>query len=143
VVLVRRGPRFFLVGILPACLSLAVCQRYARGSLLGNLATLGVLGLSTWIGADSLVYGGLWAYPCYENYFALEALCHFTPEYSALWYPFVAKPAPSGGQLFSLLYYLVVFCWLAAPVIARIVDAVADWLALRSSSYLDPSRWRW
>ena len=137
------GPRFFLVGILPACLSLAVCQRYARGSLLGDLATLGVLLLSVWIGADSLVFGGLWAYACYENYFALEALCHFTPEFSALWYPFVARPTLTGGQLLTLLYYLAVFCWLAAPVIVRIVDRIADWLALRSSAYLDPSRWRW
>ncbi len=137
------GPRFFLVGVLPASLALAVCLRYERAGLLGNLATLGVLGLAGWIGADSNVFGGLWAWTCYENYYALEALCHFTPEFSALWYPFVARPPVTGGQLLTLGYYAAVFGWLATPVLVRVVGQLADWLALRSSAYLDRTHWRW
>ena len=137
------GPRFFLIGILPASLALAVWLRDAGTGLLANLATLAVLALSVWIGANSLIFGGLWAWPCYQNYFALEALCHFTPEYSALWYPLVAKPVLTGGHLLSLVYYGIVFVWLAAPVLGRISDGVVDWLTLRAPGQLSPSRWRW
>ncbi|HET6214908.1 MAG TPA: hypothetical protein VFE14_18720, partial [Micromonosporaceae bacterium] len=137
------GPRFFLIGILPASLGLAVCLCYRRASLLGNVATLGVLALSMWIGANSLIFGGLWAWPCYENYFALEALCHFTPEFSALWYPFVAKPQLHPGQLPELAYYGATFAWLAAPLIGRIASQLSGWLATESPRYLDPARWRW
>jgi hypothetical protein len=137
------GPRFFLIGILPASLALAVWLRYPSTRLLGNLATLGVLALSVWIGADSLVFGGLWATPCYENYFALEALCHFTPEFSALWYPFVAKPMLSAPKLVELLYYVAVFVWLAVPVILRIGENIAEWLVARAPAQLSPRNWRW
>jgi hypothetical protein len=137
------GPRFFLIGILPASLGLAVCLGDRSARLLTNVAILAVLAMSVWIGADSLVFGSLWAWTCYENYFALEALCHFTPEFSAWWYPVVAKPTLTGLQVFELEYYLAVFAWLAAPVLARIVSQLADWLADHGGEYLNPTRWRW
>src|SRR5262249_55819704 len=51
------GPRFFLIASLPACLALALRLRPARRpALLGDLATLGVLALSVWVGIDGAVY---------------------------------------------------------------------------------------
>jgi hypothetical protein len=122
------GPRFFLIGILPASLALAAYLTSKTSSLLTNLATLAVLALSVWIGADSAVFDELWAWTCYENNWALESLCHFTPDYSALWYPFVAKPQLNLGQLARLTYYAVVFAWLATPLLARIGQQTGRWL---------------
>jgi hypothetical protein len=114
------GPRFFLIGILPASLALAVALSHPRLSTLADLATLGVLALSLWIGADSLVLGTYWPGQCFVNYYEYAYLCHFTPEFSSLWYPFVNKPTLQDWQWSVLLYYAVVFAWLAAPVLARL-----------------------
>jgi hypothetical protein len=136
------GPRFFLVGILPAALALAVYLTASRtNSLPANLATLGVLVLSIWVAADSAVFDELWAWACYENNFALEALCHFTPDFSALWYPFVAKPRLGLEQVVRLGYYFTVFAWLATPLLARITQQTGDWLTGRVFPFFDRG-WR-
>jgi hypothetical protein len=53
------------------------------------------------------------------NYYEYAYLCHFTPEFSSLWYPFVNKPTLNGWQLAILGYYGLTLIWLAAPLIAR------------------------
>ena len=115
------GPRFFLIGILPASLALAVALSYERASWLANLATLGVLALSLWIGADSLVLGTYWPGQCFVNYYQYAFLCHFTPEFSSLWYPFVNSPSYD-PRLWLFAYYGVVLLWLAVPLTARLLD---------------------
>jgi hypothetical protein len=115
------GPRFFLIGIFPASLALAVALSYRGASWLANLATLGVLTLSLWIGADSLILGTYWPGQCFVNYYQYAFLCHFTPEFSSLWYPFVDPPAYD-ARLWLLVYYGAVFVWLAAPLIARLLE---------------------
>ncbi len=115
------GPRFFLIGILPASLALAVALHYVRASWLADLAALGVLVLSLWIGADSLVLGTYWPGQCFVNYYQYAFLCHFTPEFSALWYPFVQQPAAS-PRMWWFLYYAVVLLWLAVPLLGRTLD---------------------
>jgi hypothetical protein len=123
------GPRFFLIGILPAALALAAYLTELRTStLLANLAVLGILVLSVWVAADSAVFDTLWPQTCYRNNWALESLCHFTPDYSALWYPFVAKPKLNLGQLAHLLYFAVVLGWLATPLVLRIAEQTRHWL---------------
>jgi hypothetical protein len=115
------GPRFFLIGILPAALALAVWLGHVRASLLANVATLAVLALSIWVGADSLVLGTYWPPTCFVNYYQYAFLCHFTPEFSSLWYPFVNPPTLRTWQVAVLGYYALVFVWLAAPLIGRMV----------------------
>lgn len=122
------GPRFFVFGILPASLALAVALTFPRG-LLFNFATLAVLALAIWIGADSLVLGSYFPPECFIGYYQYAYVCHFTPEFSQLWYPFVRTPALTLGQNFEFLYYGLVFAWLAVPLMARIIDQLADRLA--------------
>jgi hypothetical protein len=122
------GPRFFVFGILPASLALAVALAFPRG-LLFNFATLAVLALSVWIGADSLVLGGYFPPECFIGYYQYAYVCHFTPEFSQLWYPFVRPPALHPARAFEFVYYAVVFLWLAVPLMARIIDQLADRLA--------------
>ncbi len=119
------GPRFFLIGILPAALALAVAIGYRNASFLANLAALAILVLSIWIGADSLILGAYWPGTCFVNYYQYAFLCHFTPEFSSLWYPFIDKPALSAWQLAVLGYYGFVLILLAFPLIERMAGQVA------------------
>jgi hypothetical protein len=119
------GPRFFVFGILPASLALATALTFPRG-LLFNLATLAVLILSIWIGADSLVLGSYFPPECFIGYYQYAFVCHFTPEFSQLWYPMVRPPAFTEGQLLQVLYYGMVFLWLAVPLLARIIEQLVE-----------------
>lgn len=112
------------------------------GSLGADLVTLGVLFLAVWGAANSLVYGQLWPWKCYENGYYLEGLCHFTPEFSSLWYPFVARPELSGTHRLALIFYAVVLLWLAVPPLVRIGQQAAA--ALRARRHLlTRAHWRW
>lgn len=120
------GPRFFLIGILPASLALAVALVCAdRLKAPANVATLAVLALSLWIGADSLVLGTYWPGQCFVNYYEYAYLCHFTPEFSSLWYPFVKVPRFS-ARMWLFAYYAVVFVWLSVPLLARLLEQAGN-----------------
>jgi hypothetical protein len=123
------GPRFFLIAILPASLALAVWLSDNEASPVANLATLGVLALSVWVGADALLFGQDFPDTCYANSYQLEFLCYFTPEFSALWAPFVTTSHLDDQQVFLAAYYLLVFGWLAAPVGRRLARQAVHWLA--------------
>ncbi|MFC6017710.1 hypothetical protein ACFP2T_16025 [Plantactinospora solaniradicis] len=136
------GPRFFLFAILPACLALAVCLGAERAGVLAHLGTLGAVLLSVWGAANSLVYGQLRPWICYENNWRLEALCHFTPEYSPLWLPFVETPALTGPQRAALAGYALVLLWLVAPLLVRIARRTST--AARGQRHLLAWRdWHW
>jgi hypothetical protein len=116
------GPRFFLIAGLPACLALALRLRPAgRSSLLGDLATLGALALSVWVGINGAVYDQNTLFDiCHRDHYAYEFYCHYLPGYSVLWRPFtVPDPIDWHGVLF-IAYAAVVFAYLAAPVMRRI-----------------------
>ena len=130
------GPRFFVFGILPASLALAVALTYPRG-LLFNFATLAVLGLAIWIGADSLVLGGYFPPECFIGYYQYAFVCHFTPEFSQLWYPMVRPPDLKTWQVLEFAYYAAVLVWLAVPLLARIMEQLASWF-----QRVDLKQWR-
>ncbi|WP_159104718.1 hypothetical protein [Plantactinospora sp. BB1] len=136
------GPRFFLLAILPASLALAVRLGAAEAGPWANLATLAAVLLSVWGAANSLVYGQLWPWTCYDNNYYLESLCHFTPEFSPLWYPLVAQPALTGLQRVALAGHAVLLLWLVGPVLARLARQAGA--ALRSGrSAWSPRNWGW
>jgi hypothetical protein len=125
------GPRFFVIAALPASLAVAVRIGDVRASVVSDLITLLALTLSVWGAIASTVYFGLWPPQCYDN--GIEELCHFAPEFSPLWYPFLARPPLDAGQKAVLAYYLVVFAWLALPVMRRLgyqgSQALSHWRA--------------
>jgi hypothetical protein len=119
------GPRFFLAASVPASFALAVrLGRSNEVGLLTNLLTLAGLALSFWVGFNGLVFGQTGLEICHENNYALEHLAWYTPEFSALWRPFVARPALSDDRLLQaglagcFLLYLVCFLVMAAPLLA-------------------------
>lgn len=95
------GPRFFLILAVPASMALASCMEQMRG-LLWSALIAGVLALSIWVGVNGVVFGQADMDVCWANNYALECLCWYVPEFSALWRPFVVRGA--GGVANALLH---------------------------------------
>ena len=111
------GPRFFLFASLPASLALAVALGMRRERIVPNLLLLLVLGLSITVGVTGVVFDQYGLEACTRNGYALEALCWYVPEYSALFHPFVdAKPLTSEDRLF-ISFGGISLLWLALPVL--------------------------
>jgi hypothetical protein len=50
-----------------------------------------VLALSVWVGINGAVFGQQSMDVCWANDYALEFMCWYVPEFSALWRPFVTQ----------------------------------------------------
>lgn len=139
------GPRFFLAGILPAALALALRLGHRQAGLGANLLTLAVLALSVWIGLNSLLWHELWPEACFGTPQSVEALCWHSPEYSSLWYPLVSGQFArlGAGQWASVAYSAAVLAWLGGPLAGRIAgQARAAWRA-SVAPRLRRADWRW
>ncbi len=139
------GPRFFLFACIPASFALAVRLHYRDASPMIHLLTLLVLCLTFWVGLDAALYSGQsTAIPiCYQNFSKLELLCHYTPEFSALWYPFVKHLSPEIPYArYYLCYWLIAFVWLSLPLLRTIIRQGFTILRPLITSSLDLSSWR-
>lgn len=149
------GPRFFLFGSLLAALVLAARLHMRRGSLVGNLLTLLALVLSVWVAIDGAVFDqSTLVSVCVYNQYALESLCHYTLEFSALWHPFVVMGHEGVWHALRVAYHIgraqwlftafasVTGLYLAAPLLLTIgQDALAQSRAF-GQRYLRPGLWR-
>lgn len=114
---VTWGPRFFLIAALPA--SLAIAERLRRAPslpLATRLGTLAAFALSVWVCIDGAVFDQANMGICQQNDWAQEFLCWYTPEFSALWRPFVAPSPVSPSAMLIIAFCLVVFVALAVPL---------------------------
>lgn len=117
------GPRFFLVLVYPASLALGwVCTRrqFSTGV---SLFVIGVLTLSTWVGTNGYIFGQRDLDICFRDDYALEALCWYTPEFSALWRPFVTGSVSAileTERSLYLLWSVVAYLLLAAQPLAAL-----------------------
>jgi hypothetical protein len=130
------GPRFFLIASIPACFALA--------SNLSGFHTLSVarrvfvalaLVLSFWLGVNGLVFQGQGLELCAANYYELEAYCHFVPEMSVLWHPFVdgAATIPPLWRTLGFIavgYWTMALLWVGRGLFADLARRGVDW-ALR------------
>lgn len=128
------GPRLLLFASIPASLALAVWLRKQDASLWMRLATLLVLTLACWVGLNGAVFSDATLAPvCLWDNFAREAYCHFIPEFSVLWRPFVNLGQMGLGPAFytaerldpgKLIYggfTVLVYLYFAAPLVVRII----------------------
>jgi hypothetical protein len=128
------GPRFLLLASLPASLALAAWLRKEDASLWMRLAALGVLTLSCWVGLNGAVFSDATLAPvCLWDDFAREAYCHYIPEFSVLWRPFVNAGQMGLGSAFytaekldpgKLIYMgftALVYLYFAVPLVAQMV----------------------
>jgi hypothetical protein len=136
------GPRFLLFAAVPASLAVAVRLRDLTAPLWSRLLTLAVLAQSAWVGLCAAVWPeGGFPPACVADRYADEQLCHFTPEFSALWYPVVAGLPLSAKDLVMIAYLTVVVGCLAAPLVRSVAaDAVR---ALRPAPRRLIRDWRW
>jgi hypothetical protein len=135
------GPRFFHIAIFPASLSLAVWLTVRDTRPWTDIVLLAVLALSIWIGADSTIFEQYWPPNCYIDH----TYCRFNIQDSRLWYPIQAWPAHLPTVKWAQFgYHVVVFLWLAAPVMARLAVATVRWVREYAVPGLLPLRdWRW
>ncbi|MGY0235703.1 hypothetical protein [Longispora urticae] len=119
------GPRFFLIAIFPASLALAAWLTHHDSRPSRNLAILGVLALSLWVGANSTVFEMLLSPTCFPLATKQEDFCRYGVLESRLWYPWLSWPEGlSVTQWAQLHYHALVLYWLALPVIIRSVPEV-------------------
>jgi hypothetical protein len=137
------GPRFFLFASVPAALALAVHLADAHRHTLGrNLAALACLVLSGWVALSGMVYGQSNLEVCAENDYALEALLWYTPEFSALWRPFVAPRELNVWEWLRMAGFAVGWGLLAYPLAWRVARQSADAVAAAWRAYRAGETWR-
>ena len=117
------GPRFFLFASIPAAYFIAQWLGSPRGSARVEVAGLACLAWSVWVGINGLVFGFEQPAICSENHYALELLCWYTPEYSALFRPFAAPRSLSGADWAVVLFFSAAGLYLAT---ARALECQAQ-----------------
>lgn len=136
------GPRFFLFASIPAALVLAVRLHARDAGLAANLLTLGALALSFWVGINGVVFEQQGLSACTAHDYTQEFLCQFTPEFSALWHPFVIYEPLSSGAILYTATSSAIFLYLALPLLIRMTRQIADWLRGTAAVYLRREAWR-
>jgi hypothetical protein len=138
------GPRFFLFACIPASFALAVrliCYKEAPLGL--NLLTLVVFCISAWVSVDGAVFQHLITPKvCSQNHSRMLLLCWYTPAYSPLWQPFVFHLKINQKQKMFLLFSLIVFAYLAAPLFIYVLKQIGDLTKKHSRKYLKLRQWR-
>ena len=110
------GPRFFLFASIPASIALSLHLSDRRASIGAKILTLAVLVWSTWVGIDGAVYGQLDMAICNAQP-DFESLCLYTPEYSALFRPFVVSKTLTMNQKLVFGHAVLAGVVLAAPLL--------------------------
>jgi hypothetical protein len=149
------GPRFLLFASIPASLALAVWLRKADASLWMRLAALGVLTLSCWVGVNGAVFGDATLAPvCLWDDFAREAYCHYIPEFSVLWRPFVnasklglgpafyAAEKLDPGKLIYMGFTALVYLYFAIPLVVKMIGQAISLARRYARERLSLAAWR-
>lgn len=119
------GPRFFLVASVPACLVLHthLASSAPRSARLNAVLAL-ALALSFWVGVNGIAFDMAGMQICSANDYALEALCHFTPEFSPLWHPFVDPSVIRPLAIVVCIFWAVALAWTGRDVFRQLVRDV-------------------
>ena len=84
------GPRFFLILTMPASIALAALIGSTNNiSSPRAIFLIALLTLAAWVGIDGVIFGQFHMELCWTNNYQYEMFCWYTPEFSALWRPFV------------------------------------------------------
>ena len=132
------GPRFFLFASLPASFALAVRLQRPDTRLLVNLLTIGALALYVWVGIDGALFD---QYPlgniCIIHQYSQEYLCHYVPQYSVLWRPFLVGVHLNGYDIHYVLYGVLVAVYLAIPLLRTMAMQTLGKVRQLSARYVD------
>src|SRR5260370_4755255 len=139
------GPRYFLFACIPASFALAVrLIRYKEASLGVNLLTFVVFCLSAWVSVDGSIFQWYTTFfkPCVIQHYAMQMLCWYTPEYSALWLPFVFHFRVDLEPVKFLVFSLGVAAYLIIPLFIYMLKQIWDITKKHSRKYLNVKLWR-
>jgi hypothetical protein len=116
------GPRFFLAASVPACIALYthLASTAARSPRLNALVAVALV-LSFWVGVNGLAFDMSGMQICSADGYALETLCHFTPEFSPLWHPFVDPSVVRPLAVVVCLFWGGVLGWTGRDVFRQLV----------------------
>ena len=117
------GPRFFLVASIPACIVLFthVASSAPRPPVLNACVALALV-LSFWVGVNGIAFDMTGLQICSANDYALEVLCHFTPEYSPLWHPFVEPSVIRPLAVVVCAFWAGVLGWTGRDVFQQVAS---------------------
>src|SRR5216684_8572333 len=115
------GPRFLLFASIPASFALATRLQYRDNSFIANLFVLLVLALSVWVGINGAVFDQQNLNICTTHYYSLEFLCHYVPEFSVLWRPFVVGEQLNVNGILYIVYSGVAFVYLSMPLFGSLL----------------------
>jgi len=121
------GPRFFLIASVPACLVLHthLVSSAPRSPRL-NVFLAVALVLSFWVGVNGIAFDLSGMQICSANDYALETLCHFTPELSPLWHPFVDPTVIRPLAILVCVFWAGVLGWTGRDVFRQVVRDARD-----------------
>lgn len=136
------GPRFFLFASIPAAFVLAVRLHAREAGLGANLLTLAALVLSFWVGVNGIAFEQHGLSACTAHNYAQEFLCQYTPEFSALWHPFVVFEPLSPSAILYTATSIGIFLYLTLPLLVSIARQIARRLRGTASNYLRREAWR-
>jgi hypothetical protein len=126
------GPRYLLFASVPASFALAVRLFRSGPSIVADIITVAALAMSLWAGLNGAVFGDVdTPKVCWPGGTGLyEApLCYYTPEFSALWHPFVENKTLTTGQQIYLLYGLAVAAYIMWRPVAHLARRAVELLA--------------
>jgi hypothetical protein len=125
------GPRYLLFASVPAAFALAVRLFRSGPSIVADIVTVAALAMSLWAGLNGAVFGDVDLNVCWPGGTGdYEApLCYYTPEFSALWYPFVKGKILTTGELTYFLYGLAVAAYVMWRPVARLAQRAGGLLA--------------
>ena len=133
------GPRFFLIASVISCFVIAVYLVRPSTKAVVNLMVLTVLGWSSWVGLNGLMFVQQGMEICIDNQYRLEFLCWYVPEFSVLIHPFVEPWAWTGQQLAGSAYVAATAAVLAVPLSTLIIRQLAG----RLQDWFDEARKGW
>lgn len=114
------GPRFFLIGAVPASILIARRTMRTAESLSSAAVTLVILTLSTWVAIVGVIASTSSLQTCVANAYADESLCWYTPEFSPLGNPLVHFPLVSKRSFLLVGLCLLAYAYLARPFLVRL-----------------------
>lgn len=118
------GPRFYLFTSIMNVFFLLLVKEKMKESFRLRIFFFITLSLSLWVGCQGLLFGQDFLEDCYKNGADISFMCHYVPEYSVLWRPFIVQPVIAGRKVAYLIYFILVAITLLWPVSTQLVKDI-------------------
>lgn len=101
------GPRFYLFASILSCF--VVTQIWnADASYKVRFIVFFATIFAIWAGLQGVMYGQDFLEDCYRRPIGVDFMCHYVPEFSPLWRPFIVQPTIVGRRVPYLIYFVLV-----------------------------------